>query len=211
MSGRLIQWVAPSSIRWYEEGEHCLNPVAGDMIIVNHGTFDARAIEFGEKAMALLTEKELQGFTWCDHVAWIREGKDSLRFVPDDWRHSFGAPANVPKFIVSELGPRGHEYRTLFDYVDRLYCVVHFDVPELSRQRVLDNDDCCATIKYGWLEYPSLIVDGATGAHFLGGYGNTMICSTEVTLCGSGLYWFADRQASGMTPAHNALMVGARH
>lgn len=208
MSGRLVQWVAPSSIRWYEEGEYCPDPVAGDMILVNHGTFDAKAIEFGERAMTI-TERALEGYTWCDHVAWIRNGQDARRFTPDDERHYMRA-ADTPAKIVSELGPRGHEYRPYVDYSNRLHCVVHFDVSDATRQMVLDNDDRCSTISYGWLQYPALIVDGLSGAHFLGGYGNTMICSTEVGLCGSGSYWFADRQPSGLVPSHLALMVNAR-
>lgn len=203
-------WVAPVSLRWYAEGEHCYDPVPGDLFIVDHVTTIAKAITLGEKLLTV-TQPELKGYTWTDHVAWIRNGQDALRFPSDAKRHYMGRPADIPDFIVSEMGPRGHEYESLFSYVDRLYCVAHFDVPDPARQMVLDNDDRCVGIGYDWWSYPSLIADGLTGCRFFGGYGSTMICSTETTVCATGLYWFPDRDAAGTAPAHNAAWVGAYH
>ncbi len=196
-SHRIIPWTAPHTVRWYGPGEHCTDPVPGDLILVSHGTGIGRAITIGEWVLAHLTEPELKSFTWLDHVALIRERREN-----DPVRGN-------GEFVVSEMGPAGHEYRLLNEYQAHLYAVVHFDVDDDARQTVLDADDRCGFITYGWLQYPALFVGGLTGMKAGFSLGTAMICSTEVTMCAQNVYLFPDRPAAAVTPAHIACWVGA--
>jgi hypothetical protein len=183
--------VPPHSVRWFEKGEHCADAVDGDLLLVRHHTLLADAISAGQEAL-LLTQPDLEGFTWNDHCAIIRGHDSSLRTM------------------VSEMGPRGYERRPLFDYQAELYAVVHFDVSTMQRETACLFDAACASVDYGWLEYLDLIVDGVTNAKFAGSWGDAIICSTHCALVLMGLGLFPDREPSNVIPAHFSLWTGAR-
>ena len=199
-------WVAPHTVRFYESGATCADPVSGDVIIVDHNTFVAKAISFGEGLLEW-RDRSLKGFTWCDHVAFIRQaGEHDLLYLQDQRRY-----ARKDEFVVSEMAFHGHQFRSLAAYQPRLYAVVHFDVPDEARAAVLNADRRCSKVKYGFLQYAPLVIDCLSGAKWAGSYGDTMICSTEVALCATNLYWFFDLQPSGVMPCHVARLVGASH
>jgi hypothetical protein len=181
--------VPPHSRRWFPEGVHCTNPVDGDVILVRHVGDVATGISVGERLLAI-SQRELRDYTWLDHTAIIR-------LVDGKW-------------MVSEFGPRGWEIRDLEDYVDRLYCVVHFDVSDEARANILDFDTSCHDSTYGWWQYLPIVVDGLTGLKFIGGWGDTMICSTHVTYCMMGAGFFPAIQPGSITPSHLALWFGAK-
>lgn len=197
-------WCAPCSIRFYPEGKHCTNPRNGDVLLVNHGTFLAKCITAGELIIADWSQKELKGYTWLDHCALIimAQGKEVL---------SDGTIATTGEWLVSELGPRGHELRTLRDYQDRLYCVVDFEVSVWEREQVISSDRRLWGIEYGFIQYPFLMLNGLTGAKIAASYGDSMICSTALTWACQNVYFTPDRQASSMIPSHIAKLVGAKH
>jgi hypothetical protein len=201
---QLTLWVAPHSRRWYPEGAHCTDALDADIILVRHVTHLATGISVGQSIIATLDERELEGFTWNDHVAFIRRARGGERFYQGETRSTAG------RLIVSEMGPRGHEYRPLEDYVDKLYCVVTFDVAEEIRLRVGGADDRCRHVRYGFLQYPPIALNGLTGAHVDLSYGSSMICSTEVTICALNLYVFPDRPPVAVLPAHWSLWTGAK-
>ena len=199
-------WVAPHTVRFYESGATCPDPVSGDVIIVDHNTFIAKGISFSE-GLLTLQDKTLKGYTWCDHVAFIRQtGDGELLYLQDQKRY-----AHYGEFVVSEMAFHGHQYRSLDAYQTRIYAVVHFDVSDEARTAVLDADRRCARVHYGFLQYAPLVVDCLSGAKWAGSYGDTMICSTEVALCATNLYWFFNLQPSGVMPCHVAQLVGASH
>jgi hypothetical protein len=84
----LQTFCAAATLRWFEAGQHCDDSVAGDVILVYHGTDIAWSIRSGQWLAAHLWQRDLDGFTWLDHTAMIRVGG--------------------PDAIVSEMGPRGH-------------------------------------------------------------------------------------------------------
>ena len=183
-------WCAPTSVRWYPEGEHCDDPIAGDIILVNHGTSLAWAISSGQTLASHLWRRDLKGYTWLDHCGIIRGGVDG--------------------FIVSEMGPRGHEFRSLAHYQDRLYAIANFAVGDLSRARVLASDTRLHGIEYGFIQYPSLVINGLTSAAIAASYGESMICSTHVAWCAKNEYFTLDRQDNAAIPADIAKIIGAR-
>ena len=178
------------TLRWFEKGEHCDDPIAGDVILVDHGTSLAWAISSGQTLASHLWRHDLHGFTWLDHCAFIRDD------VASD-------------FAVSEMGPRGHEIRSLRHYQDRLYCVAHFDVDDSARKRVLASDQKLWGIDYGFIQYAPLVVNGLTHSAIAASYGDSMICSTAVTWCAQNVYFTPDRQAAAMMPSDIAKLVGA--
>ena len=113
--------------------------------------------------------------------------------------------------IVSEMGPRGHELPNLRRYQFHLYAVVHFDVPVEQRQLVIDADARFDDVHYGFIEYPTLVINGLTNAKFAASYGDSMICSTHVAWCCKNIYFTLDRQDNATMPAHIAKAIGAAH
>lgn len=204
MSGQLTLNVAPHSRRFYLEGAHCTNPSDGDVILVRHLGHLGTGISIGQGIIAYLDENELDGFTWNDHVAFVRRARGHERLRRGEYR------AAKDDWIVSEMGPRGHEYRPLSDYKDRLYCVVNFEVPDDIRARVCAADDRCAGVRYGFTQYPAIVLNGLTGAKLNVSYGTSMICSTEVTICALNLYVSPDRPPAGVLPAHWSLWTDAK-
>jgi hypothetical protein len=176
-------------LRWFDEGQHCTDPVDGDIILVRHVGDLATGIAIGESVLAHTTQKELLGYTWLDHSAIIR-------LIDGVW-------------MVSEFGPRGWELRDLEDYADKMYCVVHVRMTAAQRDVVLDFDDSCHDATYGWIQYVPIVIDGLTGLKFIGGWGNTMICSTHVCYCYMGGGFFPAFQPQRVIPAHLALWFGA--
>jgi hypothetical protein len=183
-------WCAPVSLRWYEAGEHCDDPVAGDVILVDHTTLLAKAISTGETIESHLWRHDLKGFTWLDHCGIIRN--------------------DAGEFMVSEMGPRGHELRPLATYVDRLYCVAHFEVSEVLRPLVLASDEDLHNIDYGWIQYFALVANGLSGTKISLALGDAMICSTAVARCGANIYFIFDRPDEDLIPSDIAKMVGAK-
>jgi hypothetical protein len=195
LTERLQRWTAPCSIRWYGPGQHCTNPTADDLILVDHGTDVSWAIRRGQWLIAhlpLVGEPELKPYTWLDHTAVIREDQ-------------YG------DFTVSEMGPRGHEIRGLKHYQDKLYAVVNFEVSSDARGLVLAADKRFHQVRYGFEQYPFLVVNGLTGAKIAASYGSSMICSTHVTMISENIYFTPDRQANSVIPSHIAYWTGARH
>ena len=195
-------WVAPHTIRWYETGEHCSDPKIGDIIIVRHRTFLATIIAFAQWLLSLI-HHEFKGYTWGDHVAVIIQasGQEFARntvvtFAPGTW-------------IVSEMGPRGHEHRALSAYQSKLYCVVHFDVPAVDHQKVVNADYAFNDIDYGFIQYPFLAINAFTGLPISVSFGSSMVCSCEVTIIGMNIYWIPNVQPSGVFPMHISYWVGA--
>lgn len=182
--------VPPHELRWYHAGEHCDDPSPADMLLVDHGTAAAAVIRAGQWLIARTTQPALVNFTWLDHCAVIRPGPDGP--------------------TVSEMGPAGHELRPLHGYVDRTYCVVHFDVGDRARQRALAYDRACWSADYGWLQ-PFAHVAAGLGVLRLG-VGNTqLICSSHVSSVMKALGLFADRPDGEVLPMHLAWYVDAKN
>ncbi len=204
---RLIPWTQTHSIRWYGPGEHCEDPVPGDLFLVATPGTTARAIQAGQWLVAHISEPELKPYTWCNHAAIIRDARST-----DVMGNGSLTVAGMP--IVSQMSPKlwkaGHEYAPLWDYVHTLYGVIHFDMDDNDRQYLLDADDSCAFIQYGYAQYPGLVIAGLTGMHVGFSIGNAMICSVHTTHCASNLSLRPDRPESGVMPAHIAMWVDAK-
>ena len=180
----------PFTVGWYPAGIDCTDSVDGDLFLIDHGTWEDDAIQLAQKAL-LLTEPDLEGFTWCAHTAFRR-----------------GAFAGEE--MLSEMGPRGYERRPVKDYHHRLYAKVHFEVEDAPRLNAVSNDFCCEGLEYGWEQYPVLALDDLTGAKLACGWGDAIICSTHCVLVLMGLGLFPDRPPSTVVPARMALWTGAK-
>jgi hypothetical protein len=205
MSDRITRWVAPHTNRWFEAGAHCSNPVPGDVIIVRHPTFIASMIAFGQWLLSFFEPELRNKYTWGNHTALI--------VMSDGTQHAHNSMVTFPKgvFLVSEMGMWGHGHRLLSDYQSRLYCVVHFDVPQEDINRVLAADEAFRSIDYGFVQYPFLIMNIFTGLPISISFGTAMFCSEEVTMLGMNIYWISDRAPSDVFPAHISLWVDAEH
>lgn len=193
MARRALQWTAPHSVRYFPAGFTCTDPVAGDVIIVDRGSILPRLIKTGEWVIAnlpLVGEPELKPYTWCDHVAFIREDVPGV-------------------FTVSQMEATGHQIVPLEGYRANDYAVAHFDVADELRALVLAADARCAGIEYGFFQYPFLALGGVSGGKLAVAYGSSMVCSTEVATCGENIYWTSDRNAAAVIPSRIALWVGA--
>ncbi len=184
--------VPPHSIRWYGPGEECTDPLNGDILLVDHGTFASTIIEDLEKVITLRSP-ELRGYTWCGHSANIRV---------DD--------GTAP--VVSEMGFKGLERRPLANYAHRLYAVVSFTeaTPE-QRLAFSQFDDAMSGLDYGWFEYLPIAVDDALGTNVAGSIGDHLICSARTMLCAAPLGFMGDRLAVRTEPARIAYWLGAQH
>lgn len=123
-----------------------------------------------------------------------------------------GSKTTAGEPIVSQMSPKlrraGHEYTPLATYIHELYAVVHFEMDKTDRQYLLDADDGCAFVRYGFAQYPFLVLSGLSGFVIGGVVGNPMICSTHTTHCASNLCLRLDRPESVVMPAHIACWVG---
>ena len=177
--------VPPHSVRYFPKGEHCTDAQPGDVLLVDHGTFSSDLILAGQRALAI-TEPEIKPFTWVTHNAFVRESD-----------------------LVSEMGFKGYERRTLLDYKAYFYGVVHFDMSDEQRATTLAYDDACQGVEYGWAEFVPEVIDGLTRARFVGSWGSSIDCSTHVTLVMMGGGLFPDRSPYAVVPARVGLWVGA--
>ena len=182
--------VPPVSVRWFPAGVDCLDAVDGDLVLMDHGTWEDRAIEWAQEGL-LLSEPDLRGFTWCAHTAYVR-GADAD-----------GSP------MVSEMGPGGFERRPLRGYTHHLYAVAHFDVANDLRWNADAYDQACEGLDYDWFQYPVLALDDLTGATLSCAWGDAIICSTHCTLVLMGLGLFPDREPASVVPARMAKWCGA--
>lgn len=183
--------VPPCTVRWFPEGEDCVDSVDGDLFLIDHGTWEDDAIKIGQEALTF-TEPELDGYTWCAHTAFRRGtfyGQDAL----------------------SEMGFGGFERRAVRGYRHHLYAVAHFDVSDERRSTAVANDVACESLDYDWLQYAPLVVDGLTGAKLACSWGDAVICSTHCTMDLMGLSLFPDRAPTMVVPARMALWVGAKY
>jgi hypothetical protein len=190
VSPRIPVWVAPHSVRFYEPGATMTDLEPGDVVLIDHNSWVAKGITVGEWLLSRISEPELRGYTWADHCALSRERDGQM--------------------VISEMGPRGHEFRAVSDYDDRLSARVRFDVSSELRERVLAADQRLHGIRYGFDQYPFLAVNGLTGAKIAASYGSAMVCSTAVTWCAKNIYFTPDRQDSAVIPAHITYWVRAR-
>jgi len=188
---RMILIVPPFTIKWFGPGEHCTDAVDADLLLIDHGTWEDRAIEYAQDAL-LLTEPELKGYTWCAHNAIIR-GKNA-----------------EDRTMVSGMGPGGYERRPLYDYKHHLYAVIHFEVNEDLRANAVQYDEACVNLDYGWSQYLFIGVDDLTGVKLACSCGGAIICSTHATLVEMGLGLFPDRPPSLVVPARMALWCDAK-
>ncbi len=189
---QLALYIPPCTVRWFPEGVHCADAVDGDLVLVKHPTIWADAISAGQHAL-VLTHPQLEGYTWLDHSAIVRGHDGDLRTM------------------LSEMGPRGYERRTLFDYHASLYCVVHFECSAIQREAAMRNDQACADVDYGWLEFAADIIDGLTDTEFVGSWGDSIICSVHCTLVLMGLGLFPNLNPAKVLPANLANWTGAKH
>ena len=188
MGGRLGLIVPPHDpLTWFPSGAHVVGAVAGDILLVDHGTDVARAIAVGQWFIAHTTQRELRGFTWNDHTAFV-----------------------IDEGHVSEMGPRGHEIRALDVYDDQLCCLIHIRCTDVQRDAALAFDRSCWAAEYGWWQYVPFIVNGLTATRFAAGYGDDLICSTHVTMVAMAMGLFPDRPPESVMPAHVARWFDAK-
>jgi len=183
--------VPPHSVRFYEKGQHCTDPKDCDIILVDHGTIASTLIEDAEKIVTL-REPELKGFTWTGHSGIIRTGIGS-------------GP------IVSQMDFTGYQRKGLEDYSARLYAVVSFDVDPAQRIAAASFDDAMQGADYGWLEYPVIALDDATGLSLDASWGDHVICSAATMIVASALGFMGTRLPTRTEPMRVAMWTGAKH
>ncbi len=190
MSGHFVPVVPPHTVRWFPEGEHCEDPQTGDILLVDHGTFASSLVEHLE-GLATIRAPYLKGYTWCGHTAIVRS---DLSSVP----------------TVSEMGFKGYERRPLWSYRARLYAVVNVQAVPEQRAAAAAFDDAMKGIDYGWLEYPEMALDDATGLQLSLSWSDHLVCSAATMTVASALGVFGDRLAVRMEPARVAYLFGAK-
>lgn len=176
--------VPAHTLTWYGPGQRASGVRAGSILLVDHGGAASNFIRFGQKIESL-TNRSLHGYTWNDHAAVV-----------------------IQNDVVSEMGPKGHELRSLADYDDHVYCVIELAVSDEQRALGLAYDLSCHTVEYGWFQYPAFFVN-AVGFKFVGGWGSSIICSTHVTMVATAMGLFPTLPPSGVIPAHLSLWFGA--
>lgn len=181
--------VPPHTTRWFPEGEEIVGAVDGDLLLVDHGTWEDELIKIGQDALAI-TETDLHGYTWCAHDALVRGTIDG-------------------QTAVSEMGFHGYERRPILDYTKHNAALIHFDVSDEARATCVAYDEACEGVEYDWFEYVPFALDGLTGAKLSCAWGDTIICSTHVTMCLMGLGLFPDRPPTWVVPARTALWCRA--
>ena len=191
MSGHFGLVVPPHTVRFYEKGQHCTDPQNGDILLVDHGSIASTLIEDAEK-LATLREPALRGYTWCGHAGIIRTDLG-------------------PTPVVSEMGFAGHEYRPFIDYKERLGAVVNLQSGVAQRLAASAFDDAMAGAKYGWFEYPTIVLDDATGLELDSAYADHVICSTHVMMVEAALGFMGDRLPVRVEPMRIAMWLGAAH
>ncbi len=178
----------------------------GDVLLFATDGAVATGIRAGEWLISRISEPELRPYTWANHAAVGRFAR-----AVDTMADGTKVPEGTP--IVAQMSPRGlgsgHEYVPAHGYVHRLAAVVHFDADANDVKRTLHRDDNCAFVRYGFLAYPGLFINGLTGLKLGLAPGASLFCSEHTTLCAAD-YYFPDRPASAVTPAHIAMYVDAK-
>ena len=176
--------VPPFKVTWFPRGVDCADAEDGDLILMDHGTWEDDAIEVAQELLTL-SEPDLKGYTWCAHTAYVRGIVDG-------------------EIMVSEMGPSGYERRPLKGYTHRQYAVVHFNVDDITREQADSFDEACQGLDYGWFQYPAIALDDLTGVKLACSWGDTIICSTHCTMVLMGLGLFPDRPPAMVVPARMA-------
>lgn len=185
-----MELILPSyTVDWFLEGQHCEDAIDGDLILMDHGTWEDDLISLAQEVL-VLTQHELKGCTWCAHTGIVHGYIDG-------------------RTALSEMGPGGHERRTLYDYKHHLYARVRFNVDEDARKTAMSYDTACSHLAYGWAQYPVLALDELTGEKWACSWGCTIVCSTHCTMVLMGLGLFPDLPPSMVIPARMAYWFKA--
>ena len=153
----------------------------------------------------------LADYTWANHAAIGRASRTT-----DVMAGKIMPSSTVPvgtlsaSQMIPNLGCAGHEYVPAAGCKHELCAVVHFDMSDADRQYLLDADDACAFLAYGFAQYPALVLGGLTGQRVSLVLGAAMICSTEVAHCAANLCLRADRGGAVVMSMHLAALVDAK-
>jgi hypothetical protein len=174
-----------SRIRWYEQGETCVEAKVGDLFLLAHDSLTGKLIRFGER---------LRGygrFSWCNHAAVVVGSKGGRVSI---------AEATAKGVVVTELTEA---------YSHLLYAVISFDVSEEQRSLAAAYAAGTEGVAYAWLTIVGEVIYVLTGLPLALGWGRSVICSGDAAtaLICSGLR--PDKAPSMVMPSDLARYAGA--
>ncbi len=213
---RLIPWTQTHTVTFFGPDDP-ITFVPGDLLLFATDGIIAKSIRAGQWLDAHLWDRyalngagervRLADYTWANHAAIGRAARDTD--VTADGT-SVAPGSRIVSQMSPNLGRAGHEYVPAAGYVHKLCAVVHFDMTDNDRQYLLDADDACAFLAYGFAQYPALVLGGLTGQRVSLVLGAAMICSTEVAHCAANLCLRLDRGEAAVMPQHLAALVDAK-
>jgi len=173
----------PGTIRKFGEGEPCLDAVAGDLVLVRHAGFVAKAIRAAER---LRTPRE---YCWTNHACIVMRG-------------GVGA-------LVSQETAKGDVLSSLADLAPVRFVVVHPQASLAQRGECTAFAKWAVGTGYGYLQIVADLFNAVTGLELGLGIGNRMVCSTQATRALERVGLIPGRSSAAVTPAELARYFGA--
>ena len=165
----------PSTYRFYGFAQACLDPVAGDLVLVRTKDRIGGAIRAIER---------LRGgaeYAWCNHAAIVLNSGPS----------AYVAQAEAKGVTVTPLAELG-----ALDYA-----VVHFEMTREQRLAVVRFAEWSIGQGYGYLSIAADLFNATFSLELSLGWGDRMVCSTQACRALERAGLIPDRSPYAVTPA----------
>jgi len=181
--------VPASSYREFDEGEHCDDAQAGDLILVEHNGLLPAIIRIGQRLSC--ARKRLFG---------------QKQFLAEycAFNHAAVVVAGGPKAILVEMAAKGGQATALHEYVARRYVVISLEATEAQKHAAVDFANYCLQIKYGWLSIVGIVFDIILGWNIVLGSTERLICSAAASLSARCMGLIPDCSDPAVMPADHA-------
>lgn len=162
--------VPDATVAVFYEGQHCVNALPGDLILVQHSGFMPVTIRVGQRIRY-----------WARRVI-ARDARFKKEYC--QYNHAMIVVEGGPEARVSQMEAKGGTIVDLLTYVDKKYVVVSpthvSDEQRIAAARV---GKWCEGIAYGWLSIFGMVIDVLIPVVEVSlGSGQRMVCSTASAL-----------------------------
>ncbi len=182
--------VPPRTVQVWEDG--LLPPVeAGDLVLVRHHGFVARAIRFAQR---------------------LRKPRGVPR---SEWRqfcrvnHACIALTSSPRILVAQATGAGVVVTPLHEMSVASLAVVHLAAWPDQAEAVVEFARDSVGTGYGFAQIAADLLNAASGLELSLGWGDRMVCSTAACRALERTSFIPDRAPDCVTPAHLAWYFGA--
>jgi len=178
-----------AEVTYFESGQHCVDAVHGDLILVIHDGKMPMLIHAGQRVRY-----------WARRTFQRDPRYDAAYCV---WNHAMIVVEGGARARVSQMEAKGGVVVDLLDYVDRMYAVVHpINATEEQRSAAAKFAWWCEGIEYGWFSIFGMVVNVLVPIVEIAlSAGQRMVCSTAASLAHRCVGLIPDHADTGVFPA----------